>query len=117
MINDKEIERLSRKRGWRYAKELGLVFEGKKPSIARRNKLDCPYRDHALSDEQTCSTSFGCSKGFDPDNDQTILADIPCWVDQGNAITCPECGAECTTTNYDDWIHVKCTKCDYEGEL
>ena len=50
--------------------------------MVRRNKLDCPYRNHALSEKQTCSTSFGCSKGFDPDSDQTILADIRCWVDE-----------------------------------
>jgi len=117
MINDKEIARLSQKKGWRYDKELGLVFEGKKPKIARRSKLDCPYRDHALSEDQTCSTSFGCSKGFDPNSDQTILADIPCWVDQGDSVKCPECEAECTTTSYIDWTYVKCPQCNYEGEL
>jgi hypothetical protein len=46
------------------------------------SKLDCPYRHNALSDEQTCSSSFGCSKGFDPNSDQTILADIVCWLDE-----------------------------------
>jgi hypothetical protein len=43
---------------------------------------DCPYRNHALSDEQTCSPTFGCSKGFDPGQLEkgAIVSDIKCWL-------------------------------------
>jgi len=47
-------------------------------------ELDCPYRQNILSDDMTCSTSFGCNKGFDPGQLERgdLLSDIVCWLDE-----------------------------------
>ena len=47
------------------------------------SELDCPYRQSILTDDMSCSQSFGCSKGFDPDQESgSLICDIVCWLDE-----------------------------------